>query len=148
MPPSAAVLDETYTAAVGEVHIRPLAEHRHVTYPKLTLISNGRTRRHGPPPGVVEVRRLLTAVLEILDGRRPVAQLAEIVPRQSQLSLLTMAGVGGPGPRTLRSLHLTRTTAEAVDLCARIDHGRRSRALTGRLEQRANRWQFTFLAIV
>jgi hypothetical protein len=97
---------------------------------------------------VIEVRRLLRAVLEILDGRRPVGQLSEILPYQSQQAVLAAAKAAGPGPRILRSLHLTRTTAAAVDLCARIDHGHRSRALTGRLELRDNRWQFTFLAVV
>ena len=91
---------------------------------------------------------MLTAVLEVLDGRRPVGQLAEILPRRSQAMLLSAQRVGGPGPRTLRSVHLSRTTADLVDLCARIDQGRRSRALTGRLEQRDGRWQFTLLAMV
>ena len=142
MPPSAAVAIE-----VDDVHIRPLAEHRYRARPRLSLVG-GRADRYVPPPGIVEIRRMLTAVLEVLDGRRPVGQLAEILPRRSQAMLLNAQRVGGPGSRTLRSVHLSRTTADLVDLCARIDQGRRSRALTGRLERRDGRWQFTLLAMV
>lgn len=143
MPPSAAV-----AVVPDDVHIRPLAEHRHAVRRKLTLVGDVIDRRYSPPPTVVEIRRLLTAVLEILDGRRPVGQLAEILPRRCQPMLLNAARGDNPGARTLRSVHLSRTTADVVDLCARIDHGRRSRALTGRLEQQNGRWQFTMLTMI
>jgi len=144
MPPSAAavvVLDD-------DVHIRPLAEHRHALRPRLTLVGAGSDRRHTTAPQVAEVRRLLTAVLEVLDGRRPIGQLSEILPRKCQRTLLTAARATDPGPRILKSLHLSRTSADAVDLCARVDHGRRSRAMTGRLERHDGRWQFTMLAMI
>jgi hypothetical protein len=101
-----------------------------------------------PPPPGGEIRQLLTGVLEVLDGRRPVAQLADLVPQNHQRTLIRQARLAGPGPRTLRSMHLTRTTPEAVDLCARIDHGRRCTALTGRLEPDEGRWRFTLLAMI
>ncbi|HEX4724447.1 MAG TPA: Rv3235 family protein [Pseudonocardiaceae bacterium] len=145
MPPSAAV---AVLPLPDDVHIRPLAEHRHAVRPKLTLVGDATGLRYSPPPTVVEIRRLLTAMLEVLDGRRPVSQLAEIVPRRCQPMLLNAARATSPGTRTLRSVHLSRTTADVVDLCARIDHGRRSRALTGRLEQQNGRWQFTMLTMI
>lgn len=137
MPPSVAV-------AAEPLYIRPLAEHLDRP-PQLVLVRDEPVPEDRVPPGVREVHRLLTAVLEILDGRRPVAQLAEILPRRSHQRLLAACG---PGPRILRSLHLMRTTGEVVDLCARVDLGMRSRALTGRLEHLAGRWHFTFLAVV
>jgi uncharacterized protein DUF6459 len=143
MPPSAVAV-----AVPDDVHIRPLAEHRHATRPKLTLVSDTAERCYTPPPTVVEIRRLLKAILEILDGRRPVSQMAEILPRRCQPMLLNAARATNPGPRTLRSVHLSRTTADVVDLCARIDQGRRSRALSGRLEQHDGRWQFTMLTMI
>ncbi|HEX9337294.1 MAG TPA: hypothetical protein VF892_15465, partial [Pseudonocardiaceae bacterium] len=96
MPPSAAavvVLDD-------DVHIRPLAEYRHALRPRLTLVGAGSDRRHTTAPQVAEVRRLLTAVLEVLDGRRPIGQLSEILAdRSRQRTLLAAARATDPGPR-------------------------------------------------
>jgi hypothetical protein len=149
MPPSAALaVPLTSTDPVG-IHIRPLLEHRRSPRPCLAVIDGAGPDQATPPPiRGPEVRRLLTGVLEVLDGRRPVGQLAAVLPRKHQKSLLTEAGTTGPGPRTLRSMHLSRTTPEIVDLCARIDHAGRSRAITGRLEFHHERWRFTLLAMV
>jgi hypothetical protein len=94
------------------------------------------------------VRRLLIGVLEVLDGRRSVGQLGRLLPCRWQRTLLTTALATGPGPRVLRSVHLSRTTEKVVDLCARVDHGGRSRAMAGRLELKHERWEFTMLALV
>ncbi|HEY3610153.1 MAG TPA: Rv3235 family protein [Pseudonocardiaceae bacterium] len=99
-----------------------------------------------PPPSAAEVRGLLTCVLEVLDGRRPLNQFDKILPRHCYKPLAEQAG--GTGPRQLRSLHLSQTTPAVVDFCARIDQGRRSRALTGRLILIDDRWRFTLLAVV
>ncbi len=100
------------------------------------------------PPKAADIQRVLTGVLEVLDGRRPAGQLAEVLPCKYQRALLTTALAAGPGPRTLRSVHVSRTTAGIVDLCARIEHAGRSRAMTGRMVVRADRWEFTLLALI
>jgi hypothetical protein len=137
-----------------DVRLVRLGEHRATSHPHLTLVPPlpPDPRAEGPPelppPPGAEVRQWLAGVLEVLDGRRPVAQLGDLVPPDHRRTLLRQAKVDGPGPRTLRSVHLRRTSPKAVDLCARLDHGRRSVAMTGRLEPGADRWRFTLLAIV
>lgn len=138
------------------VRIVPLTDHlRSASPPRLRLVpalpasaARPPAPPSPPPPPGGEIRQLLTGVLEVLDGRRPVAQLTDLVPQNHQRTLIRQARLAGPGPRTLRSMHLTRTTPEAVDLCARIDHGRRCTALTGRLEPTEGRWRFTLLALI
>ncbi|HEX4703267.1 MAG TPA: Rv3235 family protein [Pseudonocardiaceae bacterium] len=136
------------SSPAAAVHIHPLAEYRESPRAQLTVVTNQAARPGTPPPRGAEIRRLLAGVLEVLDGRRPIGQLADVLPRRHQKALLTEANATGPGPRTLRSLHLSRTATDVVDLCARIDHGPRSRAITGRLELRQGHWQFTLLAMV
>ncbi len=129
------------------VHIRPLIEHRRSTRPWLAVVHDPAPDPVDPaPPSAAEVRGLLTCVLEVLDGRRPLNQFDKILPRHHYKPLAEQAG--GPGPRQLRSLHLSQTTPAVVDFCARIDHGSRSRALTGRLALTGDRWRFTLLAVV
>jgi hypothetical protein len=132
------------------VRIRRLTEHRHVVRPRhLTLVrGNGSPAATLPPPTTVEVRRLLTGVLEVLDGRRSPGQLAGVLPWRYQRALLTTALAAGRGPRHLRSVHLNRTARDVVDLCARVEHGGRSRALAGRLALRRGRWECTLLELV
>lgn len=149
MPPSAALatvdaVDTLDTADIADdIRIRPLTEHQSAR-PLLRLVPS--RPRPEVPLGVLEVRRLLVAVLEILDGRRSVKQLTEILPRHCRGTLLRAGG--GVGPRSLRSLRLARTTDDAVDLYARVDQRGRSRALTGRLEHVEGRWRFTLLLFV
>lgn len=129
------------------VRISPLAEHRRSTRPWLAVVDDpAPTPLVPPPPSAAEVRGLLTCVLEVLDGRRPLNQFDKILPRHCYKPLAEQAG--GTGPRQLRSLHLSQTTPAVVDFCARIDQGRRSRALTGRLILIDDRWRFTLLAVV
>lgn len=97
------------------------------------------------PPALEEVQRLLAGVLEALDGRRPVAQLDGVLPRRYQRLLLAAPGAG---PRRLRSLHLSRTTAEVIDVCGRVEQAERSRALTGRMVHEQGNWVLTQLQFV
>jgi hypothetical protein len=128
--------------------IRPLAEHRGTPRPRLTLVRSTPDPAPPEPPRASAVGRLLTGVLEVLDGQRPTSQLATLLPCRYQRALLTSALAAGVGPRALRSVHLNRTTQDAVDLCARIEHAGRSRAMTGRLALCGDSWEFTSLELV
>ena len=120
--------------------------------PVLAVVAESVAEPAGPeplePPKAADIQRVLTGVLEVLDGRRPAGQLLDVLPCKYQRALLTTALAAGPGPRTLRSVHVSRTAADIVDLCARIEHGGRSRAMTGRMVARDGRWEFTLLAMV
>jgi Family of unknown function (DUF6459) len=129
------------------LHIRPLTEHRRSIRPWLAVVDDpAPAPLVPPPPSAAEVRGLLTCVLEVLDGRRPLNQFDKIMPRHHYRPLAERAG--GPGPRHLGSLHLSQTTPAAVDFCARVDQGRRSRAWTGRLALTGDRWRFTLLVVI
>jgi hypothetical protein len=128
--------------------IRPLAEHRTERRPHLTLVTSVPAPRPPEPPRAAEVGRLLTGVLEVLDGRRPAGQLTGVLPCRYERALLTSALAEGVGPRTLRSVHLSRTAQDVVDLCARIEQEGRSKAMAGRLALRLDRWEFTLLTLV
>lgn len=104
-----------------------------------------------PPPSRTELRRLLGAVLEILDGRRPARQLDELLPLSRQRILLggtaRVPGAAG-GARRLRSVHPARIAAGVVELCGTVEQGDRARALVARLELRGGRWRFTLITLV
>ncbi|HEX5119460.1 MAG TPA: Rv3235 family protein [Pseudonocardiaceae bacterium] len=140
----------TTTAAVLPT-IRPLADHRR--RPHLVPVRPPAARVAPPPPpppgpAVATLRRLLTGMLEVMEGRRSPGQLAGVLPCRYQRTLLKSALAAGPGARRLRSLHVSRTAPDVVDICARVEHQGRSRALTGRLAHQANRWHFTQLELV
>lgn len=96
-------------------------------------------------PNIEEVRKLLVGVVEVLAGRRPAGQLDGLLPCKYQRALTAEIR---PGRQALRSLHLSRTGPDIVDLCARVERQGRSRAMAGRLELRADRWQFTVLTLI
>lgn len=143
--PAAQASSESPSTAAG-VFVRPLAEHRlQAARPRLSLVSERPQDPEPAAPSLQDVRKLLTGILEVLDGRRPRGQLARLVPCRYERALVQEISLG---PRTLRSMHLSRTGPGVVDLCARIERRGRSRALAGRLELRDDRWEFTVLALV
>lgn len=134
------------------VVIQSLAEHRRGLRTHLALVGPPKPMApaHGvpEPPRAADIQRLLTGVLEVLAGRRPAGQLADVLPCRYQRELLMTALAAGPGPRTLRSVHVSRTAVDVLDVCARIEHSGRSRAMAGRLVVRNGKWEFTLLSMV
>jgi hypothetical protein len=135
------------------VLLNRLRTHRDALHPRLRVVPEPVPIRHPAPtplplpPNQQELRQRVREVLEILDGRRPIGQLDELVPADQALLLLEWAK-RAHAPRRLRSLHPYRTTATAIDLCALVDSGRRVRAMVGRLEVEENRWRFTLLRLI
>lgn len=131
------------------VVISPLASHR-TQPPRMALVSVVAQPVVTPPepPTPVEIQRLLTGVLEVLDHRRPATQLAGLLPSHVQRALLTKPRPTDQGPRRLRSVFLNRTTPEILDICARIEQMGRSQAMAGRLKANGDRWEFTLLSLI
>lgn len=98
-----------------------------------------------PPPGQPELRRLLVAVLEVLDGRRPIVQLEPLLSPSDHRDLLRQLRKPGQGPRRLCTLRVQQPDDDAIELCATVADGNRLRALVGRLETHQDRWRFTLL---
>ncbi|HEV2779143.1 MAG TPA: Rv3235 family protein [Actinophytocola sp.] len=105
-------------------------------------------------PGPVRdlIWRLACMVLEVLDGRRPIAHVHGLVAPTVHAALLTrtrQAGTAGRQHR-LRTLHTCRPADGIVELCGTVTvsaPGRRPRiiALAARVESRRNRWVCTAL---
>lgn len=94
-----------------------------------------RIRRH--------IQQVLRLALEVLDGRRPVAQLDAFVD-PSTLRYLRAAGGRGSGPGRLTSLRMCWPRPDAVEAAAVYRVDGRARALAARFEQlddRAESWQ-------
>lgn len=107
-----------------------------------------------PAPDDGTYRQMLTRVLEVLDGRRPVGQLRTLLAPSVFEATLTRLRMGAQGVRyQLQSVHSCRPSADAVELCARITTRgrgaqRRSQALVVRLERHRNAWRCVFLRIL
>lgn len=104
-----------------------------------------------PAPDDGAYRQMLTRVLEVLDGRRPVGQLRTLLAGPVFEATLTRLRTRPPGVRyQLQSVHSCRPSPDAVELCARITtaRDRRSRALVMRLERRQGGWRCVFLRIL
>lgn len=102
-----------------------------------------------PPPAPPDervrqhVQQVLRLTLEVLDGRRPIAQLGAFID-PSTLRYLRAVGRRGPGPSRLTSLRMCRPRPDAVEAAAVYRVDGRVRALAARFEQldgRSGSWQ-------
>ncbi len=101
--------------------------------------------------------RFSQAVVEVLGGDRPLAQLVRwtthrvYVDLERRLAMVNRASAGRPRTRTVRpqvrSVHVCRPTAEAAEVSVHVRHGQRSRAIAARLELVQGRWQCTALQL-
>jgi hypothetical protein len=98
-------------------------------------------------------RRMLTTVLEVLDGRRPIGQLRTLLaPAVYEATLTRLRTMPAGIQYRLRSVHSYRVHADAIELCGRVEAmlraGRRARALVARLERRDGTWHCVVLRIL
>jgi hypothetical protein len=97
--------------------------------------------------------RLVTLVLEALDGRRPLGHLNGLVEGRLYQSLRTRTRQRDPAGRThrLRTLHTCRPADGIIEVCGIVTvSAARSRqpaviAVAGRVERRGDRWRCTAL---
>jgi hypothetical protein len=89
----------------------------------------------------VPVARLLRLVLEVIDGRRPAAQLDGVVA-PSVLRYLRAACVAGPvRVSRLGSLRVCRPTEQAAEAAAVVEVDQRVRAVAARFEHQQAGWR-------
>lgn len=100
--------------------------------------------------------RFVQAVVEVLAGERPVAQLlrwttdrvyADVTRRARALGRPTPAGRRGRGRALVRSVHLCEPRDGVVEAAVHVRHGGRSRAVALRLEGLDGRWRCTALVL-
>lgn len=100
--------------------------------------------------------RLAQALVEVLAGDRPVAQLLRWTDEDVFSQLRRRARLAKPSDRTghgpnhralVRSVHIGEPCTGVVEACAVVRSGIRSRALAFRLEDYDGRWRCTALEI-
>jgi hypothetical protein len=122
--------------------------------PELTLVAG----REGADDEVqVWAARFAQAVVEVLGGDRPLAQLVRWTSQRVYLELdrrLTiLARTSSAGRRRhtarpqVRSVHVFRPTPESAEVSVHVRQGSRSRAIAARLELTRGRWQCTALQL-
>lgn len=132
--------------------LAPPPPQRRATPPRTTAADGPsepqRVRRHNQ----LEMRafRLVQALVEIIDGDRPVTQLVklstsavyqDLVGRLSALSGATAGGtVAEPLSTRVASVHVEQPAPTSAEISARIVQGDRSRALALRIDQTGGRW--------
>lgn len=116
----------------------------------------GGAAEHGPAASRSWAGRLVQAVVEVLAGDRPVAQLARWTAAGVYFDLQRMATRAAreravapvrPAAEVVRSLHVSEPADGVAEVCALVERGRRARALALRLEQVDGRWQCTALQL-
>ncbi|GAB3296360.1 Rv3235 family protein [Parasphingorhabdus pacifica] len=86
------------------------------------------------------VTGIVTVLLEVLAGRKPLNHVRHRVTGPVALLLTTIPSQAeGPSYR-LRSVHTCPTTTRTVEACAIVETSRRARALVVRLERRTSGW--------
>jgi hypothetical protein len=106
------------------------------------------------PPDVRQwSARLAQAIVEVLVGVRPAAQLSQFTTLDvlHQLERWTGRLTSRNGEPTQRpcvtSVHVGEPRRGVAEACATVDTGRRRRAFAMRLEARGSRWQCTALEL-
>ena len=100
----------------------------------------GTGRRPVPGPAAIgEVNRLLNAVLEAYDGRRPVPQIRALVAPSVYASL---SGSRLPRPRhRAHGLHACSPAEGVIEACTRVEAAGRAYALAARFVRDGGRWR-------
>ena len=146
-PPGPRVDGSLALAAAAERPSRGLP-----TTPELRLVTGG-----GGEDVQVWAARFAQAVVEVLGGDRPLAQLVRWTSQrvyleiERRLSILARTSDAGRRLRTIRpqvrSVHVFHPTPVSAEVSVHVRHGQRSRAIAARLELTRGRWQCTALQL-
>lgn len=131
----------------------PMAARGLPRTPELRLVNGGGTGDEVQ----LWAARFAQAVVEVLGGDRPLAQLVRwtshrvYVELEHRLAILARTTDAGRRARTIRpqvrSVHVFRPTPESAEVSVHVRHGQRSRAIAARLELTGGRWQCTALQL-
>lgn len=110
------------------------------------------TERSDLPDPRPVAARLAQAIIEVVNGARPLAQLvrwtSESVYADLERRLTVLAASGPPGTRgvmrpVVRSVHASEPTPGVAEVCALVQRGPRAVALALRLQGFDGRWRCT-----
>ncbi|MEV4319238.1 Rv3235 family protein [Actinocrispum sp. NPDC049592] len=148
--------------------LRPLPAYEPST--ELSVADSGAYHRYQCLPSVPHLavapaepdcRGLVTKILEVLDGRRPITQLRGVLSETVYEATLTRLRTTPPTTirHTLTTLHTCRPSPTAIELCGRLDTStttttsrptRTTKAYTARLDlqDETSPWTCTFWRIL
>lgn len=123
----------------------PTTLHRHNPR-RLRLVDA--PAEHRPDSGAVPFAELaLRRVLEVVDRRRPLAQLRPLMSPPLLDVVVTLSQSRHGAAATLRRVRLRATGPADAEVFATYTRGRRVRAIAARIEFHSGRWQLTALQI-
>jgi hypothetical protein len=102
-----------------------------------------------PPPraAVVFADAALRRVLEVIDRRRPVAQLRPLVTPALIDAVIALARTTHTATATLRRVRLRMVDDEAAEVFGSFTRGQRVRAIAARVERHGDGWRIVALQI-
>ena len=101
-----------------------------------------------PPRAAVEFAdAALRRVLEVVDRRRPIAQLRPLVAPALIDTLTALTRVPQTAAATLQRSRVRMVDADAGELFATYTRAQRVRAIAGRIECRDGRWRIVALQL-
>jgi Family of unknown function (DUF6459) len=126
----------------------PAALHRHTPRRLRPVASRPMVREPQPPhAAVVFADSALRRVLEVIDRRRPVAQLRPLVAPVLVDAVVGMARTTHTATATLRRVRLRMVDDEAAEVFGSYTRGQRVRAIAARVERHRDRWRIVALQI-
>ncbi|MGZ3142464.1 Rv3235 family protein [Lentzea chajnantorensis] len=99
-----------------------------------------------PPPPPLDAARLLTAVLEVVDGRRPGRLLQQLA--LPALAARLVRSVRVRTTRLLRPPRVCHPTRFAAEIAATVRRDERVLAVAARAEHRDGRWLLTTFTVL
>lgn len=102
------------------------------------------------PADASAARTILAATVEVLDGRRPAAQVSHYFSPFVFAALQTRAREFSRAPQgfRLRSVHASQPAKGVIEACATVKRGKRFQALAARLEANGEGWLCNLLRLV
>jgi hypothetical protein len=122
----------------------PSALHRRVPRP---LRPVERADATPPPAAAAFTDAVLRRVLEVIDRRRPIAQLRPMLTPPVLDMVFTMTRSAVPDKAAVLRRVRLRGTEAAAEVFATYTRGQRVRAIAGRVEIREGRWHMVALQI-
>lgn len=124
------------------------ALHRRTPRPLRPVPSRPMVREPLPPrAAVVFADAALRRVLEVIDRRRPVAQLQPLVAPALIDAVVALTRTTHTATATLRRVRLRVVDDEAAEVFASYTRGQRVRAIAARVERHRDRWRIVALQI-
>lgn len=103
----------------------------------------------GRPPQRPEIAHLLQVVLEVLNRRRPAAQLRDkLTPAAYAALCAALAEPEAPRGYRLRRFRLSQPSQHAVEVFGTVALGERTQALAARLDEAGGRWTCSTITVL